>query len=71
MATVPKKKHAPYPWIRWFKKQRFVLERGRHFECQTHGMVAQIRSAAKKYLPRKARISIEVAEDVIAVTVIK
>lgn len=73
MATVKKEKHDPYPWSKWFKRNRFTLNRGKgkDFTCQTHGMVAQIRTAARKYLPKRATVSIEVVEDTIVVTVVK
>lgn len=71
MATVKKEKHDPYPWSKWFNWGSFTLTRGKQFKCQTHGMVAQIRTAAKKYLPKKSTVSIEVIEDTIVVTVVK
>lgn len=71
MATIRKEKHDPYPWSKWFNKGRFTLARGKQFTCQTHGMVAQIRTAARKHLPKRATVSIEVVEDTIVVTVVK
>lgn len=64
-------KHAPYPWEEWFSQKEFVLTRGKDFDCQTHGMVAQIRTAVKKHLPKKAKVSIEVVEEEIKVRRVK
>ena len=71
MSTVTKQKHEPYPWVSWFRKKKLVLTRGEDFECQTHGMVAQIRTAVKKHLPKRAKVSIEVVEDEITVRRLK
>lgn len=70
MATVAKAKHDPYPWAKWFSKRRVTLQRGKgkDYQCQTHGMVAQIRSAAKKH---NVEVSIEVRESNITVTVVR
>jgi len=35
-----------YPWDRWFSQKSFNIERGKHFDCQTHGMSQQIRNVA-------------------------
>jgi hypothetical protein len=55
-----------YPWKEWFKRRKtFRLKRGKHFDCQPHSMVAQIRKAATKY---KVSVSVQVLENTIAVT---
>lgn len=48
-----------HPWKTWFAKSKFVLHQGEHFDCQTHSMVAQIRSAARKH---HVSVSIQVSE---------
>lgn len=62
MATVSKPK---YPWNKWFSRRQFRLRRGKDFRCQVHGMVAQIRKAAKLH---RYRPSIQVDKDTITVT---
>ena len=41
-----RQKAKAYPWDRWFKKKRFTLVRGVHYECMTHSMAQQVRDAA-------------------------
>ena len=37
-----------YPWEKWFAKNRFILFRGKQYNCQPHSMGVQIRNAAAK-----------------------
>ena len=47
-----------YPWKRWFSnKSGFTLFKGKHFHCQTHGMVHQIRNKSSKMgIPVSVRV---------------
>jgi len=45
-AAKKKSRNSKYPWDRWFSQRSFNIERGKHFECQTHGMSQQIRNVA-------------------------
>lgn len=61
-----KKKLPRYPWDKWFKKNKLVLLRGKHYECQPHSMGVQVRDAATK---RGLQISVEVDEGIITATI--
>ena len=37
---------AIYPWDVWFRRERFSLQRGRHYQCSTGSMIQQLRNAA-------------------------
>ena len=37
-----------YPWPLWFRKKRFHLRRGTHFDLSLASMEAQVRNAAHK-----------------------
>lgn len=45
-----------YPWGQWFAGGQFTLEHGKDYDCSPVGMVANIRSQAKK---RNIRVRIE------------
>ena len=68
MSISIKSKHEPYPWNKWFSKRKVTLRRGKgkDYQCQVHGMVAQIRSAAKKH---EVDVSIKVKETDITIEV--
>ena len=69
MTTVNNRRPAyrSYPWDDWFAKSEFTLVRGKHFDCMTHSMIAQIRTAARQ---RKKQVAVQVYyEDKILVTV--
>ena len=43
-----KRSDAIYPWDEWFSRPGVLrLERYRDYQCQDHGMVQQIRNAAR------------------------
>ena len=56
-----------YPWNKWFEKSKFKLVQGKDYTCQTHGMIAQIRTAASS---RKLYVTIDVDGTEITVTVV-
>lgn len=56
---------AIYPWENWFKKKKFILRRGKHYNCLTHSIAQQCRNAAFRY---GYRVSIKVGEDMIEVS---
>ena len=43
---MPKKKPKRHPWDKWFKRKRFKLIAGKHYDCMTHSMAQQVRNAA-------------------------
>ena len=49
MPTKTKRTTRLYPWERWFSQKSFRIIRGKHFDCQVHGMAQQIRNAASYY----------------------
>lgn len=61
-----KKKLPRYPWDKWFKKNKLVLVRGKHYECQPHSMGVQVRDAATK---RDLEVSVEIDEGTITATI--
>jgi hypothetical protein len=38
-----------YPWQQWLSQERLTLVKGKDFQCQTHGMITQLRSAGFRY----------------------
>lgn len=62
-----KPKGKRYPWSLWFSKDLFTLRRGKHFECQAHGMMQTIRQAAKR---AGIKVSVQVADSSIRVQVL-
>lgn len=60
-----------YPWDRWFARQNWGkahrLRRGRHFECQSYGMAAQLRKHASR---RGLSVTIEIDEETVRFTVL-
>lgn len=55
-----------YPWDKWLAKSRLRLVRGRHFQCMPHSMSVQVRNAAAN---RRLRVSVQIQEDILIVTV--
>lgn len=69
MATAKKKppRKGPrpkYPWDQWFNRlsagRKVQLQKNKHYDCQTHGMVAQIRTRASQ---RNVQLVITVTND--------
>lgn len=43
-----------YPFDVWFRRERFSLAKGRHYQCSTGSMIQQLRNAASaRSLPLK------------------
>lgn len=63
--TPKKRSGALYPWDKWFSRARFVLRRGKDYNCLPHGMVQQIRNAAAA---RGVAVSVSVDEGTLTVT---
>jgi hypothetical protein len=61
-------KQFEYPWNKWFKRKKFKLVRGEHFDCQMHSMAQQIRSKASA---QNIPVQLGIDEKVITVTVLK
>lgn len=42
---------AKYPWTKWFAytPRKLTLIKGKHFNCEPHGMAQQIRNKAAQY----------------------
>ena len=56
-----------YPWDDWFsRRRRFRLRRGRHFLCQPHSMMFQLRNRAAQ---RGLALSVHIQEDCLVVEV--
>jgi len=49
-----------YPWDKWFSRNRFTLEKGKHFDCHLHSMIVQVRRAAVK---RRIKVKVEVRDE--------
>lgn len=58
------KEQVRYDWGRWFKRKRFLLVRGIHYECLPHGMAQQVRNAAAE---RGLRVSIRFVDSTLVV----
>lgn len=63
MANVTK-----YNYDKLFKKKRFVMKRGKDFECMPHSMAQQIRNAAQKQHP-KPSVSIQILDQELLIIV--
>lgn len=57
-----------YDWETLFENPRFIIRRKRDYTCATHGMIQQIRDAARK---RGLGVSILADDGAITVTVKK
>ncbi len=55
-----------YPWEKWFSRTRFTIKKGKHYDCMTHAMAVQVRSAATRF---GVSVSIAVGEDMLKVKV--
>lgn len=58
-------RYARHPWDKWFKKRKFRLTRGVHFDGMPHAMSVQVRSAARD---RDIRVSVTINGDTLTVT---
>ena len=67
MAKKKKPANAKYPWDRWFKQKKVVLERQRDYTCQPHSMGVMIRAAARE---RKVCVSVKIHDGRISVQVL-
>lgn len=57
-----------YPWDQWFSKKKFVVRRGKDFDCMTHCMAQMIRTRAGG---KGIKVRVQVGEDgVITVAVL-
>jgi hypothetical protein len=54
-----------YPWDHWFKRRRFNLVRGNHYNCQPHSMAVLVRINAAR---RGIKVSVKISEGVLTVT---
>lgn len=51
-----------YPWDKWMKRKKLTLVKGIDYQCQTHGMIQQLRTKATKL---GLFVSVSVKEDCI------
>lgn len=57
-----------YNWDKWFMRPKFILVRGRDFQCTSHSMNVMVRNAARL---RGVKISIRFVDDLkLVVTVL-
>lgn len=54
-----------YPWLKWLKKKKLYLKRGKDFEALPHSMAQQLRNAAFRY---GYVVSVKVGENSIEAT---
>jgi len=66
MAKKKKKKLPRYPWDKWFKREKFTLKKGIHYDCMTHSMSVQVRNAARV---RGFAVSVHINENTLNVEV--
>lgn len=54
-----------HPFDNWFKKSRFKLVKGKHYNCMPHSMSQQIRNAAAK---RGLTVSVHIQGEILIVS---